>query len=149
MATEYEFWGERFTEPDWEDEWRDISYECEFVDIPAEYKVDFENSDWIDDFDYKTGWEKWSPTDEYWHGDYDERLVDADTIWENIRDALADEVGELPDGTYIISADVDFTIAVNDLYIGIADYNRDEIYPDNMETEFSDIKITNIKIERL
>lgn len=149
MATTYEYGGQDFTEPDWEDEWDDISYECEFVDIHAEYKVDFENGDWIDDFDYETGWEKWSSTDEYWRGDYNERLVDADTVWENIRDALAERIGELPDGTYIISADVDFTITVNDIYIGIADYNQDEINPDNIETEFSDIKITNIKIKRL
>ena len=130
---------------DFEDDWEDVSYDCEFVDIYAEFKVDFVNGNWDDDWDYNPGWEK----EITWMGDYNEVVTYPDLMWEEVRDAFADEVGELPDGTYIISGEADITISVDKLYRGIKRPNYGEIDDEDMETKVRKVTVRNIKIEEV
>ena len=145
MATSYEYWGYKFTEPDLEDLWSEISYKSGFEDIYAEFKVLIKDGEWIDDTDFSN---KWEEADFY--GDYGERLrINSDELWEKTRDMVADRVGDLPDGNYLISATVDFDIKVDNLYIGIAKQNMDDIYEDDEDVTITNINVYNINIEEV
>lgn len=134
-------------EPKWEDEWKEIPYDVEF-DMPVAFKIEFYKGDDIED-ESIGGWEY----EDTWTGDYHETLTDADSVYERVRDALIDTMDaadKIPeDGIYEVTANAEFIIYVNEVYIGIDKSNLDEINTENVETTFSDIKITNIKIERL
>lgn len=146
MATEYEFWGHKFTEPDFEDEWSEIPYDIDY-DMHVAFIVEFRNGDWYDDSS-ADGWEY----KDTWEGDYNETIGNPVSMYEDIRDAVGDEIykSTIPaDGKYRIEADAEFTVYVDRVYIGIAEHNRDDIDTEDVETELSDIKIKNLKIEEI
>lgn len=142
MATEYEYWGQKFIEPDWEDEWEDISYHIDF-DIPVVFDVEFYNGNWVDD-ESANDWE----SSDTWEGDFGEKITDPDEVYETIRDAIAEQLEgfNIPNGRYEISADVKFTINIDEIYMGKIEDNFEEINTDNIETKITNIEITNLKI---
>ena len=142
MATEYEYWGKKFIEPDDEDGFEDISYYVNF-ETPVAFDVKLNNGEWLEDKSYD-GWE-YADT---FVGDYSE-TIDPDYIYETIRDVIAEQiVNGYPklNGHYRITADAEFRVAIDGVYWREDD---DTLSIEDGEIEIIDVRINNINIERL
>ena len=147
MATEYEYWGQRFTEPDFEDEWDEVDYDAEF-ETPVAFEVIFQNGEWITDKSI----DDWENAD--YLGDYGEEVSNPDYVYECLRDVVSDiiyqEYGDgISNGIYKITGYANFTIHIEGLGIGKLPWNEDELYTDSMETEMTHANVKDIDIERI